>query len=478
MEDTDFQPHVLEQARQRVGSWLRQKWHLDRLLGMGGMAAVYEATHRTGSRVAIKMLHATHAWNQDVTRRFLREGYVANTVGHPGAVKILDDDVAEDGAVFIVMELLEGETFEARCERAGGRLPPAEVLAMMDQLLGTLAAAHAKRIVHRDIKPENIFVTHEGAVKLLDFGIAKVRSSHPDSVATIVGSMVGTPRFMAPEQALGRTDSIDARSDLWGVGAVMFWAMTGRPVHLAQTLPEQLVAQATKHTPSLTGIAPEIPAPVGAIVDRALAFEQDMRWPDALTMQQAIREAQAALGLPRVAPMLSLPPQGELPLRVPSGLDLDRVAAGSASSGLSRTEISDVLVQPPRASHRTPMALGIVAVALAIGVYLVVRGGHDAGAPPAGPSPPNAPAQAEPSPAARPTPPTRPTGEPEVPRPATATPVTMPSGGEVQVMPTAASAPTPADPPRRAPPSQPRASATHAPTATPTTNEDWLNRQH
>src|SRR5260221_9227070 len=110
---------LLERAKARVGMVLDGKWHLDSVLGIGGMATVYAATHRNQKRVAIKMLHPEVSIDKQVTTRFTREGYVANTVGHPGAVSVLDDDVAEDGAVFLVMELLEGETLDTRWEKAG-----------------------------------------------------------------------------------------------------------------------------------------------------------------------------------------------------------------------------------------------------------------------------------------------------------------------------------------------------------------------
>jgi serine/threonine-protein kinase len=167
---TTFLDPMLMRARTRVGSVLREKWRLDALLGVGGMAAVYSATHRNGSRVAVKILHPELSVNVQVKTRFLREGYVANAVGHDGAVRVSDDDTAEDGAAFLVMELLDGETLEDRRMRFGGRLSEDEVLAMAEQLLDVLAAAHAKGVVHRDLKPENVFLTRAGQVKVLDFG--------------------------------------------------------------------------------------------------------------------------------------------------------------------------------------------------------------------------------------------------------------------------------------------------------------------
>src|SRR5579871_4608846 len=147
----------VSRALARVGMVLQEKWTLDALLGVGGMAAVYAARHRNGKRVAVKMLHGDLGHEDEVKRRFLQEGYAANAIQHDGAVSVLDDDVAPDGSAFIVMELLEGETLEARWERLGRQLSPQETLAVADHVLDVLAAAHDKNVVHRDIKPENLF---------------------------------------------------------------------------------------------------------------------------------------------------------------------------------------------------------------------------------------------------------------------------------------------------------------------------------
>jgi eukaryotic-like serine/threonine-protein kinase len=283
-------------AKARVGLLLREKWRLDALLGVGGMAAVYSATHRNGDRVAVKMLHPRLSSDAEVKTRFVREGYVANTVGHPGVVRVIDDDVSEDGAAFLVMDLLEGEDLNMRAERTGGKLPPDQVLAAADQLLDVLCAAHAKGIVHRDLKPDNLFMTRDGTLKLIDFGIARLRDASPGSHLTLENATFGTPVFMSPEQALGEVERVDARSDLWAVGAVMFTLIAGRHVHLAQNLNGLLVAHSVKPAPPLASVAPGVPPEVAAIVDRALAFEKADRWPDARAMQAAIRGAAASLG--------------------------------------------------------------------------------------------------------------------------------------------------------------------------------------
>ena len=232
----DTSGSLLDRARARVGQTLRAKWRLDKLLGVGGMAAVYAGTHRNGARAAIKILHLALSLDPDVRQRFLREGYIANTVDHPGAVRVLDDDVAEDGCAFLVMELLDGVSLDGHAERRGGKLPYPEVLAIAGKLLEVLSAAHGKGIVHRDIKPDNVFLTREGSLKLLDFGIARLAGA-TSGKQTAEGSAFGTPAFMAPEQALGRVREIDARTDLWAVGATMFSLLSGREVPHADTVP-------------------------------------------------------------------------------------------------------------------------------------------------------------------------------------------------------------------------------------------------
>jgi eukaryotic-like serine/threonine-protein kinase len=291
---------VAERARQRVGVTLKEKWTLDELIGVGGMAAVYSATHRNGMRVAVKMLHTELSVDPEVRQRFLREGYLANKVDHPGAVAVLDDETADDGAVFLVMELLEGETLAHRFERKARTLLIEEVLLIADKVLDILAAAHDKHIVHRDIKPDNIFLTGAGGVKVLDFGIARLREmsphiSPPKTSSTRSGSTMGTPAYMAPEQARARWDEVDGRTDLWSVGATMFKLLTGRVVHVADTINEQLLAAMTKPAPPLATLVPTVPIPVLEVVDKSLQYAREDRWPDARAMQRAIRDAYQAI---------------------------------------------------------------------------------------------------------------------------------------------------------------------------------------
>jgi serine/threonine-protein kinase len=280
-------------ARARVGSLLADRWHVDELLGVGGMAAVYSATHRNGRRVALKVLHPALAQVEEIRERFLDEAYAANSVGHPGTVAVLDDGKCPDGSHFLVMDLLEGETLEARLGRSVRGLPAREVLALTAPLLEVLSAAHDRGIVHRDIKPENVFLTSSGEVKLLDFGIAR-RDDSPRQ-RTQAGLTLGTPSFMAPEQARGRWDELDARTDLWSVGATMFALLTGRNVHEAETQNEALLAAMSQRAPSVASVAPHVPRTTADIVDRALAFAKEDRFDSAEAMLVAVVSAQLEL---------------------------------------------------------------------------------------------------------------------------------------------------------------------------------------
>ncbi|MFM2416592.1 MAG: hypothetical protein RL385_1315 [Pseudomonadota bacterium] len=295
------------------GALLRGKWRLERRLGEGAMASVYAATHRNGLRGAVKVLHAEYAADSAVRRRFLREGYVANRVGHPGAVAVLDDDETDDGTAFLVMELLDGHTLSSvLAGRPERRMPPQEVALVADRILDVLIHAHEKGIVHRDLKPDNLFVTRDGQIKVLDFGIARLLDRTDASLATQAGFLLGTPAYMAPEQARGHVDKVDARSDVWAVGAVMFSLLTGREVHAeAQTIQELLVAAMTQPAPRIA-TAMDIEAPLAHVVDRALAFDADGRWKTARAMQVALRDAHLALfgtALPTGGSTLQRPPQ-------------------------------------------------------------------------------------------------------------------------------------------------------------------------
>jgi hypothetical protein len=288
----------------RVGSVIASKWRLDRVLGIGGMAAVYAATHRNGSTAALKVLHRPYAAEPQMRERFLREAYIANLANHEGIVKVHDDAVDETGSPFLVMELLEGSSVADKADARGGLLEPRDAVWVGCELLSILEAAHAQGIVHRDIKPDNLFWTKDGKLKVLDFGIARVREAAP-SKRTQTGMSFGTPGYMAPEQALGRWAQVDGRTDLWAVGATIFNLLTGLSVHEGETDNERLVNAATRSATSLGRAMPSAPASLVAVVDRSLDFDQARRYPDARAMRLELEAAAAEVGS-----ALAAPPQG------------------------------------------------------------------------------------------------------------------------------------------------------------------------
>lgn len=284
---------VLEQQREAVdseiGRTLLGKWKLLRLVGVGGMGAVYEAQHRNGRRCAIKLLHKRFSDDPNITERFLREGSVANLVDHPNVVAIEDEDRDERGRAFLVMEFLKGESLDTWLDRAGGKLDHRVVEGLMVQLLEVLEKAHAAQVIHRDIKPANLFVADSGQLKVLDFGVAQASQIVRESTLTTKGGdVLGTPAYMPPEQALGLWEQVDARTDIWAVGATMFTLISGQPVHTGRTPNEQLARAMTVSARSLSKVAPNVPLELCKVVDKALAFEQKDRYQSVTEMLDAL----------------------------------------------------------------------------------------------------------------------------------------------------------------------------------------------
>ncbi|MFO0613009.1 MAG: protein kinase [Polyangiaceae bacterium] len=304
---------TLAAAERRVGSLLRGKWRLDRVLGVGGMASVYAATHRNGMRGAVKILHADVARSADARARFLREGYLANQVKR-GAVKVLDDDSLEDGSVFLVMELLEGQTIEAiAAAQPGERLSTDRVRWIARALLDVLVAAHEVGLIHRDLKPENLFLTTAGELRVLDFGLARLRDASGAARKTTTTSAMGTPAFMPPEQALAEWDRVGPHSDIYAVGATLFTLLTGELTHVANTAAALLVAVASRPARPVRSVLPSCPADLAHAIDRACAFDPAHRWPSAKAMLDAIAPYDPVEpSAPYVARGDSLPDSAEL----------------------------------------------------------------------------------------------------------------------------------------------------------------------
>ncbi|MBZ0119721.1 MAG: serine/threonine protein kinase, partial [Sandaracinaceae bacterium] len=199
------------------------------MIGQGGMGAVWRARHAlTGRKLAVKTLEQGYLANQAVVQRFGREARAASAVHHPGIVEVLDLDQTEEGVPFLVMEFLEGESLASRIERRG-RLGQEELLRLGTMLLEALDAAHSHGVVHRDLKPENVYVVPAGrrgeAIKILDFGISHKADEATAHKLTVTGSVLGTPHYMSPEQAMG--EEIDHRADLYAAGVVLYECAVG-----------------------------------------------------------------------------------------------------------------------------------------------------------------------------------------------------------------------------------------------------------
>jgi eukaryotic-like serine/threonine-protein kinase len=377
-------------AKTRLGTRVG-KWRLDRLIGVGGMAAVFEAVHTNGNRVAIKILHPDLAGFDEIRERFLSEGYVANRVSHPGVVTVRDEGTTEDGAVYLVMDLLRGQTLAERLEDGVDLLSVGEVLEIAAQLLDVLVYAHGRGIVHRDIKPENVFLTNDGRVRLLDFGIARVET-RARTHTTEAGTTLGTPAFMPPEQALGRWAELDGRSDLWSLGATMYLLLSGTPVREHGSVTEQLLGAMTRPVPSL-GDVMALPRSVVAVVDRALAFDRDDRFPDARSMQLAVRAAQGELSTPDAR--ATLPPPSVEPMALSLRTPRPEGRYKRPSIPTVRPVASNPTPLPLRRREPAPSRLPfVVSLGFAVGLSIVIAARLTAQAPEPIAAP--APAAAEP----------------------------------------------------------------------------------
>jgi len=267
------------------------KYRLERVLGTGAVGTVYGAVHQwTNREVAVKLLHEQVGDDAMTRQRFLREAQVAAGLKHPNVVDVLDMG-DEDGKVYLVMEMLEGESLEARREREG-KLSAGEALGLLLPVMDALERAHATGIVHRDLKPDNIFLHRgEGGLvpKVLDFGIAK-RLAATDGLQTAVGTVLGTPQYMSPEQAAAESN-VGPTSDIWSIGVVLFELLTGRPPFEGKTRAALMFAIVSGDAPPCASVDPSVPAEVGKAIDRALRNKADERYASMRELADALREA-------------------------------------------------------------------------------------------------------------------------------------------------------------------------------------------
>jgi serine/threonine-protein kinase len=267
----------------RAGAIIAGRYRLERLLGEGGMAIVWEAMHTVTRRaVAMKFLRESLRGREELRVRFHREASAASALRHPNVVEIIDVFDFEEGAPVMVMELLHGETLGQKLER-DEKLSLEETAALVVPVISAVGAAHALGIVHRDLKPENVFLSPGAAgmnVKVLDFGIAKLTTGiSPRGLHTEAGSMLGTPCYMAPEQASSNT-VVDHRADIWSLGVILYECLSGtRPIEgddLVQVV-NRLVNAAIM---PLERLAPELPHDVATMVMQMLSRDPARRPPD------------------------------------------------------------------------------------------------------------------------------------------------------------------------------------------------------
>ncbi|HJL16933.1 MAG TPA: serine/threonine-protein kinase [Sandaracinaceae bacterium LLY-WYZ-13_1] len=275
---------------QRLGSVVAERYHLVRLLGQGAAGAVYEARDLDrGRAVAIKVLHPHLRASDGHTARFAREIRALGRIAHSAVVRVLDAGEDEDGSLYLVMELLEGELLYDRIMLAS--LDTRSILEIGRQLLGALAAAHARGIVHRDIKPENLFLTNAPRdairLKVLDFGIAKLTQPEAGiSFQTLDGLILGTPEYMSPEICRGMP--VTAAADLWATAAVLYHAFAGVPPFEDEQVGRLLLRIVRERAPSLATHRPDLPPSLIAALDRALDPDPARRFPDASAFATAL----------------------------------------------------------------------------------------------------------------------------------------------------------------------------------------------
>ncbi len=278
-------PEPEDPIRAALRKALGQQYEIQRLLGKGGMGAVYLATEAALEReVAIKVLPPDRGATQDSRDRFRREARTAAKLSHPNIVPLYTfGDV--DGTLYFVMGYVKGESLAARLKREG-RLPVEESRRILIEMAEALDYAHKLGIVHRDIKPDNVLIEEgTGRAMLMDFGVAKALGA--GQTMTEVGSVLGTPHYMSPEQAQGKAD-IDARSDLYSLGVMGYAMLAGRLPFEGSTPGDIMVQHITKEAPALKSLAPEIPTEIAASLTRCLVKDRDLRWPDARSLKDAI----------------------------------------------------------------------------------------------------------------------------------------------------------------------------------------------
>ena len=281
-----------ERRAERMGQYT-----LKRKLGEGGMGEVWLAEHGLLKRpCAVKFIRPELAANQSNAARFAREVQAVTGLSHVNTVRVYDYGQSDDGSFYFVMEYLNGPTLEELI-KASGPLPASRVVHLLRQVCGALAEAHAAGLVHRDLKPGNVIVATLGGqkdvAKLLDFGLVHDLSADTDDRLTRAGMILGTPTYMCPEQAAGEA-AVDARGDIYSLGAVAFFALTGRPPFQAKTAGQLLAAHRSEPPPLLNDVSPNIPADLTATISRCLSKDPTDRYQSVAELVVALERCHCA----------------------------------------------------------------------------------------------------------------------------------------------------------------------------------------
>jgi hypothetical protein len=392
-----------------VGSVVAEAYEITGMLGKGGMGAVWGARHLRlpGKRVAIKVLLAGTDDAQALAR-FKREAEVASRIGHAGIVEVLDFNQLPDGTPYQVLEYLAGESLGARLGR--GAVPLATALDFARQIGSALAAAHRAGVVHRDLKPENIFLCPTDAggvvserVKVLDFGISKIRGSQ--TMKTQDQVLIGTPQYMAPEQAAGNNAAVDNRTDLFALGAIVYEMLTGRPAFSGEGV-VAVIMNVVAGTPTpLASLAPGTPPAVVAAVERALAKKPDDRFADVGAFIEALtgrplQTLTGADGAPAVTAPRAPLSQEELLGATLAPVPVTASLTGGAPTGGAPIALS--VAAAPVSRRRSPILwIGAAIVVGAVGLGVAMRPSPTSSPP----APPALATSVPAAPAAQPAPP-------------------------------------------------------------------------
>ena len=276
----------------RIGTTVLEKLRIDARLGAGGMGAVYKVHHLvTKHDRALKVLHPELAGDEGVIKRLIREAGVAGTLRSPHVVETLDVGRLADDSPYVLMELLEGETLADRMER--GDLRPEQLVGFVCQACEGIVHAHGAGIVHRDLKPDNLFIVRtadgEERIKILDFGISKFQVEKLEDGGSITreGTILGTPLYMSPEQAMGQA-TLGPPTDLYSLGVILYEGLSGQTPHPASTFPQLIIRLATTPAVPLREVAPGVHPKLAAIVDEALAMAPDARPASAAALLEAL----------------------------------------------------------------------------------------------------------------------------------------------------------------------------------------------